>query len=558
MSAAVHIPTQQPNAWQNENSVPGFGGSNEHNNYGVQGLNRKDILVIQPKDWQRIRDNYSKYNAEKERHEGQKRERSELHEKSKELVKHWENTIEGQRLKKLQARKIRDEQEEKEKQKIDIEEAKLQAEKRKLAIERAKQLQYFETDRVKGFHGALLLTEVLKERNVQIEIKKGKANLQKDRDAFLVEQQRKNYEEAMHAEHEKAKARYDQAFNIAQFQKLQVQDKEHRLNLEKEDAKAEGQIIKEQNDAFQAGRDAINARDRQYKTVLRETYNDDIAMKKERKNQKKLKEEIADAKIKKFVVAKRKMAGMRHEKEHALFEAFQDHTEKMRDQLKAGIQQKVDDEDERIARAVAEGESKRLGEINAKQQAEKANREATKQHRLQMIADAKKSHQENLLKDKAFLKQKMADDANFKKKIKEEKSAQRDKSVLLQTFHKDQIVDRIDKVKDEISKEIESDIRSMTSLEKDEEIFQDYANKVIADAKSHGRNTFPLIKAQAEGPGGGRGPKFQGNAGLRPSYIVADATGLQLPHCMKDETIYKRVYGHIGKSTNRLGFTWNL
>lgn len=35
---------------------------------------------------------------------------------------------------------------------IDIEEAKYQAQKRKEAIERAKTLQYYKTDRVKGFH----------------------------------------------------------------------------------------------------------------------------------------------------------------------------------------------------------------------------------------------------------------------------------------------------------------------------------------------------------------------------------------------------------------------
>ena len=39
-----------------------------------------------------------------------------------------------------------------ERKKIDIEEAKIQAQKRKEAIERAKQQQYYETDRVKGFH----------------------------------------------------------------------------------------------------------------------------------------------------------------------------------------------------------------------------------------------------------------------------------------------------------------------------------------------------------------------------------------------------------------------
>lgn len=39
-----------------------------------------------------------------------------------------------------------------EKKIIDIEEAKYQAQKRKEAIERAKTLQYYKTDRVKGYH----------------------------------------------------------------------------------------------------------------------------------------------------------------------------------------------------------------------------------------------------------------------------------------------------------------------------------------------------------------------------------------------------------------------
>jgi len=60
--------------------------------------------------------------------------------------------VQGQRLKKLQARKLRDEKDEENRVKIDIEEAKYQAAKRKEAIEKAKTLQYFQTDRIKGFH----------------------------------------------------------------------------------------------------------------------------------------------------------------------------------------------------------------------------------------------------------------------------------------------------------------------------------------------------------------------------------------------------------------------
>jgi len=83
-------------------------------------------------------------------------ERKRLHEKSKSVVKNWSNTIEGQRQGKLAARAERLENEELEQQKIDKEEAKFQQAKRKEAIDQAKTLQYYETDRVKNFHKAML------------------------------------------------------------------------------------------------------------------------------------------------------------------------------------------------------------------------------------------------------------------------------------------------------------------------------------------------------------------------------------------------------------------
>ena len=60
--------------------------------------------------------------------------------------------LQGQRQKKLQARKLREEKDEEERKKIDLEEAKFQAKRRKEAIEKAKTAQYFQTDRIKSFH----------------------------------------------------------------------------------------------------------------------------------------------------------------------------------------------------------------------------------------------------------------------------------------------------------------------------------------------------------------------------------------------------------------------
>ena len=49
-------------------------------------------------------------------------------------------------------KKIREQQDEERRKAIDVEEEKLAAERRREHIEKAKQLQYYETDRVRTFH----------------------------------------------------------------------------------------------------------------------------------------------------------------------------------------------------------------------------------------------------------------------------------------------------------------------------------------------------------------------------------------------------------------------
>jgi hypothetical protein len=89
-------------------------------------------------------------------------------------------------------KKIREEKEEERRKVLDIEEEKFAAERRREHIEKAKQLQYYDTDRIRTFHveynrlfveccpvhnesyfqSALLLGEVLKERDLQLDMKK--------------------------------------------------------------------------------------------------------------------------------------------------------------------------------------------------------------------------------------------------------------------------------------------------------------------------------------------------------------------------------------------------
>lgn len=52
------------------------------------------MTVLQPTEWKRIQDVLSKTNHEAQRQEAVQKEREELHNISKNMVKNWGNTIE--------------------------------------------------------------------------------------------------------------------------------------------------------------------------------------------------------------------------------------------------------------------------------------------------------------------------------------------------------------------------------------------------------------------------------------------------------------------------------
>ncbi|VDK84303.1 unnamed protein product [Dibothriocephalus latus] len=81
--------------------------------------------------------------------------REEMKEKSKEMYKDWTNTYleEAERVEK------------------DKEEARYQAEQRRKKLCEARTMQYYESERVRRFHEALHLTEVLRERDLQMQLK---------------------------------------------------------------------------------------------------------------------------------------------------------------------------------------------------------------------------------------------------------------------------------------------------------------------------------------------------------------------------------------------------
>ena len=102
----------------------------------------------------------------------------------------------------------------------------------------------------------------------------------------------------------------------------------------------------------------------------------------------------------------------------------------------------------------------------------------------------------------------------------------------------------------------ESEAKNAGLVAAEEAQFQRYASHVIRAAAEAQRNVFPLNKAAREGLGGGLGPVV---SGLRPSYLVQDNSGVEMPRYVCGTTQNIKELNEtvdIEGAKKRLGFTW--
>lgn len=175
-----------------------------------------------------------------------------------------------------------------------------------------------------------------------------------------------------------------------------------------------------------------------------------------------------------------------------------------------------------------------------------------------MMKENERREREEANKDREILRKRVESDKLYHLKQEEKRAEQLDECKKLKEFQTQQIGELKDRKHQLRAADLDLDKRNADLILAEEDQFQEYANKVISEAKANKRNPYPLIKAAREGPGGGRGPKFEGKQGLRPSYLVCDGTGVQLPNYSTGtvEGSHTKIYGNPAKSMKRLGFTW--
>ncbi|XP_062861990.1 cilia- and flagella- associated protein 210 [Trichomycterus rosablanca] len=516
----------------------------------------RQVTVLPKSEWLRIQDSLNHVNRQRESLIAAARQRQDLHLRSKEVVKNWSNTIAGQRLKKLEAKKIREELEEEERKQIDLEEAKYQEEKRKEAIERAKSLLYYQTDRVKGFHSALLLTEVLKEREAQIELKKRKENVSKDMDKEIMAMLKHKAIQAFQQELQKTLENKQKCLSVAESLKQQIKVHEQAVEQERMEKKKEAEELQQLQEVHLKEINLLQEKKQEEKKSIMKAHQEHLAKRDtiQAAEAKKQKEEEERQRL--FASTKQKIMKLRKEKEAELFRKVQRHRETLVEKLAAYHQEHAVNEEELTAKAAAEAEAKLDKQQREKDEMKAAMLKSIAEHREAVRLKQVQKDQEEKQKAVEMLNAKKAADLIYLEKQLFKAHRMKEDSRALQDTYTHQMARN--HVQEECRKKErqEYDVRNAELIAQEENQFQKYAQQVIQTASDAQRNTYPLRKAAKAGIGGGLGPVF---GGVRPSYLVQDQTGVEMPSYVGGTTSEIKELNEtsdIHQAKKRLGFTW--
>ncbi|XP_038607420.1 coiled-coil domain-containing protein 173 isoform X2 [Tachyglossus aculeatus] len=512
------------------------------------GVELHQVTILPKNEWERIHDSLNGLAKKAARLRAERKAKKDVHLRSQAIVKTWTNTCAGMKEQKLQAERLRKEKENKRNQEIDLEEEHYRAEERKKAIDRARLYQYYQMDRVKGFHSALLLTEVLKERDAQIGFKKKKLSSDKKWE----EQLKHNVEKALQEEQQKAEKCRRARLALANDHLQQIKEHEEVEELRRQEEQKDAEEIKKQTKLYELERQKENERKEEEMLELQKAYHAHIENRNILRQIQAQQEAEENEKLRDYVNARKCLSNLRREKELETHRQMEEQRSRITSLLHEMTKQKFEDEDARIARDTAEVEAEKEKEEKEKEEKTKAELQSIAKYRTTVMKNKEEKEKQDRLEAKEKLRAILEADQIYIAHEKEKRRRGHEECKRLQQFQIQQMAERKANLQQERQADLDYVKQTEALAARKEKRFQEYAKQIIDFESKTTQKLYPLYKASQKGVGGGRGPVYKERGEIRPSYQAKDFHGTQLPLYSSQAA----TRGDFQKSKRRLGFTW--
>ncbi|KAL5109691.1 hypothetical protein TcWFU_000443 [Taenia crassiceps] len=414
--------------------------------------------------------------------------------KSFEIHKDWTNTILGARKKKLHEREERLKKEEEERVAIDLDWAKEQAKERLRRLCIARNAQLYDTSRLKKFHAALRLGDAVKENDLQLRLKELKREAESKKREMEYRTMIEDIKEAEEKERRKMEQKKTAERLVYEFQRSQIEERHQQDEKEKMILKEEGEKIRSL--AREAEKMKLQMREEQLKEQKMTTNDllEEIENRKKMKLAERIRDEEEDEKNLIYAVAKRQMCQTQMEREEAAAAERSSRQQEMAQNLSNLILQR------QAAREISMEGALRQDEERWRQriEAEARKREEVKECLRRQREDALKAKEKQIARQVAEGKAELQHNIELDEAAHREDEERRAKRLqegreLAQLYLKE-----MQRHEETRRKEREADNwleRFNARSKAEEDLFQQYAKRVIGICEETGIPTFAMKKA---------------------------------------------------------------
>ena len=408
-------------------------------------------------------------------------------------VSQWKNTIKNASKIKLEKERAEFIKKETYRQKLDEEERKYQNMRYNLTLQKAHDYYFNSKDIVKTFNTSMFLSDILHEREKQIEINKSRKLQKEKEEANWVLKEKQQMVEAELKELEKKKLRKIKSEAEMNILKQQFNNVKYKRLLEMQDNYIEGEMIKKQ-----ARMDILRERKNREMVKLAQIkqneefvkLNEELKKEVEKRKQKELEE---DKKIELEAKKKEKMENIKKQKEQ----------EKFNEKLKR--QQKLIDVQYENLKRIKEEQEKRVNKDIEIRMAREENEEKIKiEKRNKLLKDIEEQRLENLKRrEENRMKQKMEEMneiEEIRRKINEEREKEKNEYLMrkkkvkdLHEHYRHQIEEKKKKALNDFIIEKRDGLQNREMINKEEEEFFKFAEEKIKSYHEQGKNIVPML-----------------------------------------------------------------
>lgn len=395
-------------------------------------------------------------------------------------------------------------EEEKRRQVQDREEASFQAAERKKAIQRANTLLYENTERVKAFGSKLYLSDVMKEREMQLDVQKYLKDREKADEHMWHERTMEGIRRGQEEEDKKKEEALQRALHAKQVQLDQLEEFRVRYVTQKRADKREGELIMSRVEAhIQEEKDDAARLMQEEKERAAKTLRDNRKLQDEKRIAEQQARDDEEKRIMHFAEEKERKMRMRAEREAEIAAHKQAIRQRMIDRQVAHLASLRQNENERVAGQVREAEAKRDADIKAKNDKMQAELRACRDSHLAQLASKEKARVDGKMQGEADASQFLADYQAGLEADRAAEAARRQRRIDLKAYHMKQARNRAsNKHQSKKDDEDEQELIRQKLLEEDL-LFDKYTKALIEQYAADGKPTKPLLlelaKMKAQG-----------------------------------------------------------